>query len=494
MGGAGTTITASGAGTGSYSWSPSAGLSSAVVFNPTANPAATTSYIVTGTDANGCVNTATATVTVNPLPVISVTPAIISICIGGAGTTLAASGAGAGSYSWSPSTGLSSAVVSNPLANPTTTTSYVVTGTDANGCVNTATSVVTVNPLPVISISPSAVSICVGGAGATLLASGAGAGSYSWSPSTGLSSAGIYNPLANPTATTSYVVTGTDVNGCVNTATSTVTVIPLPSPGVISGATSVCSMANLPGSGIALTSTVSGGTWSVASVHVASVTGGGEVLGPGYSASGTEVISYTVTNTCGMGIATYSVGYEPIPFAGIITLTSGASTVSSSASATLDPYYTTAGLTGTWAWTTISGGATVSSSITGTSNVVTGIAGAAGDVDISYAVSNSCATSTAHYTIHVNGARGANPNNSGVSGFETLKTYPNPTTGVVILELPGQNDNTILTVMDITGKVVDVKSTNENKISFDMSGYSKGVYLLQVKSGDRYYSEKIVFE
>src|SRR5205814_392583 len=55
----------------------------------------------------------------------------------------------AATYSWSPSTGLSSATLSNPIANPSTTTTYTVTKTTtANGCTATASVTVTVNTTP----------------------------------------------------------------------------------------------------------------------------------------------------------------------------------------------------------------------------------------------------------------------------------------------------------------------------------------------------------
>jgi len=64
-----TTLTANNAVT--YSWSPSATLSSATGTPVTATPVLTTLYTVTGTDANGCVNTADVTVTVTPTPTTS---------------------------------------------------------------------------------------------------------------------------------------------------------------------------------------------------------------------------------------------------------------------------------------------------------------------------------------------------------------------------------------------------------------------------------------
>jgi hypothetical protein len=60
--------------------------------------------------------------------------------------TLSTSGIGATSYSWSPSNGLSDPNIANPVANPTTTTIYTVTGTGSSaGCRNQATVIVNVN-------------------------------------------------------------------------------------------------------------------------------------------------------------------------------------------------------------------------------------------------------------------------------------------------------------------------------------------------------------
>ncbi len=211
------------AGTGatSYSWAPATGLSNANIANPSANPTATTTYTLTGTDANGCVNTDQITVTVNALPSVDA-GTDFALCTGDAQNL---AGTGATSYSWAPATGLSNANIANPSANPTATTTYTLTGTDANGCVNTDQITVTVNDLPSVDAGTD-FAICTGDAQNL---TGTGATSYSWSPTTGLSSANIANPSANPTATTTYTLTGTDANGCVNTDQITVTVNALPS-------------------------------------------------------------------------------------------------------------------------------------------------------------------------------------------------------------------------------------------------------------------------
>ncbi len=197
-----------------YTWSPAGGLSATTGSSVTANPAVTTVYTISGTDASGCTGTTTSTVTVNPLPTVNVNSP--SICPGASAVLTAT---GASTYSWTPSGGLSATTGASVNANPAATTVYTVTGTDANGCVNTATSTVTVNPNPTINVNSGL--ICLG---SSMVLTATGGSTYTWSPSTGLSATTGTSVTANPVSTSVYTVTGTDVNGCVNTATGTVTV------------------------------------------------------------------------------------------------------------------------------------------------------------------------------------------------------------------------------------------------------------------------------
>ncbi|MDD3877904.1 MAG: PKD domain-containing protein [Bacteroidales bacterium] len=199
----------------SYAWSNSSQTQSINV-----SPSVTTTYTVTVTDNNGCSATDNAVVFVNPLPPANA-GANAAICIGSS-TQLNASGGL--SYTWSPSTGLSSTTIANPIANPSVTTSYIVTVTDNNGCSKTDDVLVSVNSLPPSSAGTNQ-SICFGNStqlGAT------GGVNYVWSPSTGLSSTSIANPNANPTVTTTYTLTVTDINGCSATSNMVLTVNPLP--------------------------------------------------------------------------------------------------------------------------------------------------------------------------------------------------------------------------------------------------------------------------
>ena len=77
------------------------------------------------------------------------TESSISICLG-TGKTLSATGAT--SYTWSPIDGLDNANIATPIANPTSTSTYIVRGTDEQGCIGTTEVTVEVQNLPEISI------------------------------------------------------------------------------------------------------------------------------------------------------------------------------------------------------------------------------------------------------------------------------------------------------------------------------------------------------
>ncbi len=69
---------------------------------------------------------------------------------------------------------------------------------------------------------------------------------YIWTPSTGLSSTSVFNPVASPTSTTMYKVTATDaVSGCVFKDSITITVNPLPLTNA-GNDVAICSGASIP--------------------------------------------------------------------------------------------------------------------------------------------------------------------------------------------------------------------------------------------------------
>lgn len=193
---AGQSVTLTGTGAVTYGWDNS--VTNGVAFIPTA----TATYTVTGT-TNGCTATDQVVVTVTPLPVVNAGNDV-AVC---AGQSVTLTGSG-GTPSWDNG-------VSNGVAFvPTSTTTYTYTGTQ-NGCAATDQVVVTVNPLPTANAGPDQ-AIC---AGTPVTLTGTG-GTPSWS-------VGITNGVAfTPSATNTYTLTVTDVNGCTATDQVVVTVNP----------------------------------------------------------------------------------------------------------------------------------------------------------------------------------------------------------------------------------------------------------------------------
>ena len=206
-----TTLTASGA--ASYSWMAPGGVILSSTASITIQPSTTTSYTVTGSNANGCTSMKTATVTVNAIPDIAVNSG--SICKGKSFTIKAVGGATL--YSWIASDGSSLPMSDQVVVQPVSDATYTVTGT-VNGCSDTAISHVTVHPVPVITVTNAGVCLRQ-----EVHLTANGGTSYTWS--TGANTASI---VVAPTVTTSYTVTGTNA-GCSNTATAVVSVYGNPS-------------------------------------------------------------------------------------------------------------------------------------------------------------------------------------------------------------------------------------------------------------------------
>ena len=128
------------------------------------------------------------------------------------GTSIQLNAIGAATYSWTQGTTLNNPAIANPVATPTSSTQYIVTGTTMNGCIAKDTVDISINPKPAI-LTSNDTTICQTGS-AQLAASGGI--SYSWSPAATLNNSSAPNPIANPNNTTTYYVTVTDNNNCTN--------------------------------------------------------------------------------------------------------------------------------------------------------------------------------------------------------------------------------------------------------------------------------------
>lgn len=150
----------------------------------------------------------------NPIPPTISALGSTTFCNGGSTTLLCSASP---NYSWSSGQTTSS-------ISATTSGTYYCNAVAANGCATPSTNSITVTVYanPTASITASGPTTFCAGDSVTL--TGSGAPNYSWSP-TGSTSSTI-----NVNSTGAYMLTVTDSNGCIGTATQSVTVNPLPTP------------------------------------------------------------------------------------------------------------------------------------------------------------------------------------------------------------------------------------------------------------------------
>jgi subtilisin-like proprotein convertase family protein len=255
----------------SFSWNN--GVTDGVAFEP----ASTATYIVTGTDANGCSNTDTITVIVNNAPTVTASSdATGDMICEGESVILTGSGT-ATSFAWNNS------VTDGTAFEPVVTATYIVTGTDANNCSNTDTITVVVNNNPTVTASSDAAANTICEGESVTLTGGGTAINYSWNNGV------IDNDSFEPASTTTYTVTGTDANGCENTATITVTVTPLPNTTLNLTTTEFCEN-HAP-------QALSGGSPAGGTYSGTAVSGG--MFNPSAAGEGVFIVTYTVIeNNC----------------------------------------------------------------------------------------------------------------------------------------------------------------------------------------------------
>jgi len=120
------------------------------------------------------------------------------------------------SYRWSFSNGVNANGTSanNMYANAGTYKATLIVST-INGCIDTASKAITINPAPVINSVNDQI-IC---RGQSVQLNASGANKYIWGPAGSLSCINCSSPIANPVATTRYIVKGVNNFGCESTDT-----------------------------------------------------------------------------------------------------------------------------------------------------------------------------------------------------------------------------------------------------------------------------------
>ncbi|MCW3078566.1 MAG: Thermitase, partial [Bacteroidetes bacterium] len=428
-------------GAASYTWSfPGGSPAASNALNPSVTYSASGIYSIIVNSQNGT-SFSSATKTIS---IISANVSVNNqtICAGGTATI---SASGATSYSWN--TGFNG----NPLVvTPGGNTTYSVTGT-TSGCTNTQTVSVTVGSSLSIFIGASQQSVCAAGA-STLTASGAS--SYTWS--TGSNAASI---VVNPVTNTTYTVTGS--NGtCAGSNTTAVSIMPAPALNLSSSqSASICQ-------GNTTTLTAAGNytsyTWSAPMVTSSSV-----------AVSPNATTSYTVNASGTAGCSTSSVV--------VITVNQNPNVVTSNTVATCatcadGAINVTATGNAPFSYNWMPGG--------NTAPVVTGVLPGCYSVTVTDA--NMCASQQTTCVSFANGI------SAFTSSFNELLIYPNPAQTNVTISLKGSAFS--YSLYNNIGQLIIDRTINYHSALLNVSGLSKGMYLLIIEKGNEKVRRKLVVE
>jgi gliding motility-associated-like protein len=182
----------------------------------TITPSQTNTYYVTGIDPYLCNYTDTFTIQVVPLPNMQLLANDLVLC---AYDTLELTASGANSYTWNGPVSFNAGAAQQQIINPLSG-SYELIGTTQYGCQDSTSLLITVNPVPVLNLTPDQ-GICPGFS-ATISVSGAT--NYTWSDPNLTGTNNVLTPLQ----TSTYTVVGVNNFNCYDTASTTVTVYDQP--------------------------------------------------------------------------------------------------------------------------------------------------------------------------------------------------------------------------------------------------------------------------
>lgn len=384
------------------------------------------------TDPYGCSHSSNYNITVNPAPAVSMSP-LSAVCDNTGTVALSGGSPAGGTYSGTGVTG-----TDFDPASGTQTIMY--TYTDGNSCTNNASTTITVNTAP--TVTQSAISAVCDNSGALALTGGSPAGGT-------YSGTGVSGSDFDPTAGTQTVTyTYTDANGCMNTASTMITVNAAPTV-TQSAVSAVCSNSGT----LALTGgSPTGGTYS-----------GTGVTGTDFDPmAGTQTVTYTFTDANGCtdeAMTTITVNTAPT-----VGFTSPVSTMCLNHAPLTLSGGTPAG--GVYSGTGVSGG-TLNPVTAGVGNHV---------ITYSFTDANGC-DGQATFTISVSDCLGLTENGQSFG----LEVYPNPTSGQFTASVSSGIDFSIISVIDIQGKEIPFGSFKSfaTTTEIDFSNQVTGLYFVK---------------
>lgn len=437
------TLTAVAAVTG-YTWFPGNQTGASTVVAPTANAI----YTVSASDGT-CAGTATVLVGTKTTPTIVPSTTLVTMCLDEI-ITLSASGADAGgTYSWSPG----NSTTASFTTSPTSSTLFIVSGTNSLNCTSTAQIPVVVNQPAPLTISANRTLTCNGN---TVSLTANGSNAYNWinGPATANYIATANSPV------TIFTVTGSNTtNTCIATRTIAIAAI---TPSVnYSSSVAVCS-------GEAAT----------------------------FTASGASTYTWNGVNTFSSGVYT-----ALIPQSGTIALIANTQSLSTSCPSTLIAQVVVNPLP-----TITTSLSKVTAICRGTSNTVT----AAGAQSYSWNVGTSSAATitvspntTTFYSVtgtDANGCSGTQQFQVLVStcnsiseseGEATVLIFPNPSAGNITIHATMSTTGSICNAL---GQIIQTFSLNADKKEITFTELSNGIYFIKTETNGQSKTTRIVVE
>jgi hypothetical protein len=368
-------------------------------------------------------------------------------------------------YDWSPGIGLSDSTISNPIAILDTTTTYQVIMTNTNGCSDTSSVTITVNPAPIIILPTNNITICNGD---TVQVVATGIGAFNWGVNPAINNPFIPNPLLFPNFSQTFIVELTNSNGCLSADSVIISVQDLPIVNISSDAT-ICESESIP------LSATGGGTyqWSPSASLDNST-----IANPIASPVVNTTYTVTVTNSFGcteMESVTISVNDTITP-----TITQVGNTLQANPSN---------GIGYTWFYAD-----TMFTNPTGNNVIAIGL-------------DNIPADSTGYYRVRIEDINGCifesttiyiepvstTPNIS----IQNLRLMPNPTRDYVDIEFDNikANDVEIRLVNELGQLILSEKiylGTGQHRKRLDLSNIPQGVYIVLIKGENFVVNQRLI--
>ena len=437
----GEAVTLTANGIGDFLWSTGETTSSITV-----NPASTTTYSVTA--SNSCSDPVSDEVMVNITPAITLDAGIdVTLCSGESTTLTVTSN---GNILWS--TGETSASI---VVNPSTTTTYAVTSSSGE-CSLTDEVIVTINNFSSVSLGDDT-KICLG---ESITLTAEGIGNFLWS--TGETSSSI---VVNPTVSTTYTVTAS--TSCSDPVTDEIIVIVNDLPVIDAGSdvtieNGSSTVLTAIGEGEFLWST--GETSSSITVSPTSTTTYSVTL---TSLEGCSNQDNVIVNVSDNSTTTSAINIDAVPDQNIC----------------LDESVTLIATGGSnYLWST--GETTTSITVSPTETTIYAVTISNGNTvqvdDITIFVDETC---------------------SGISNRlneKESKLYPNPTEGVLNIELANFSNESVISIFDINGRLVysdivdNYSPVKIFKRQINLSNFGKGIYFVRFFNNNISETKKVL--